>query len=127
MNYDKLQKSLRHLELQYRNLESQGARAELNYLDREAIQESVIQRFVVCYDMMWKHIRRHLIDELGLPERDMPNSPKPVFRIAHQNHLLADIDAWLNMCRCASTPAMITAKRRSETPCGTWAVSLTKR
>ncbi|MDD9811054.1 MAG: nucleotidyltransferase substrate binding protein [Gammaproteobacteria bacterium] len=95
MNYDKLQKSLRHLELQYRNLESQGARAELNYLDREAIQESVIQRFEVCYDMMWKHIRRHLIDELGLPERDMPNSPKPVFRIAHQNHLLADIDAWL--------------------------------
>jgi len=94
MNYDKLQQSLRHLESRYRYFKSDEY-PELPVPARESVQESVIQRFEVCYDMMWKHIRRHLIDELGLPERDMPNSPKPVFRIAHQNHLLADIDAWL--------------------------------
>jgi len=95
MNYDKLQKSLRHLESRYRYSKS-AEYPKLPVPAQESVQESVIQRFEVCYDMMWKHIRRHMIEELGLPERDMPNSPKPIFRIAHQNHLLADIDAWLS-------------------------------
>jgi len=95
MHYDKLQKSLRHLESRYRYSKS-AEYPKLPVPAQESVQESVIRRFEVCYDMMWKRIRRHMIEELGLPERDMPNSPKPIFRIAHQNHLLADIDAWLS-------------------------------
>jgi len=94
MNYDKLQKSLRHLESRFRYFES-SEYSKLPVPAWESVQESIIRRFEVCYDMMWKHIRHHMIEELGLPERDVPNSPKPIFRIARQNHLLADIDAWL--------------------------------
>ena len=39
-------------------------------------------------------MKRHLAEELGVP--DLPNSPKPILRIAHENHLLDDIDAWLD-------------------------------
>lgn len=100
MNYDKLQKSLRHLELQHRNLESLGARAELNELDREAIQESVIQRFEVCFDTLWKHLKRHLVEVEGLSAEDMPNSPKPVLRIAHEKRLLpGDINVWIKYAK----------------------------
>ena len=63
-------------------------------LDREAVKESVVQRFETCYDTLWKHLKRYLVEELGLPE--VPNSPKPVFRLAHENHLFQNIDSWLS-------------------------------
>ena len=63
-------------------------------LDQEAVAESVIQRFETCYDCLWKVLRRYLIDGLGMP--DVPNSPKPIFRLAHQNSLFrSPIDQWL--------------------------------
>ena len=35
-----------------------------------------------------------MIEELGLA--DIPNSPKPVFRLAHENHLFAaPLEQWL--------------------------------
>ncbi len=94
MDFDKFQKSLKHLELQYQNYQNLEERSELDTLDQEAIKESVIQRFETCYDTLWKHLKRYLTEELGLPE--VPNSPKPVFRLANENHLLRDIDSWLS-------------------------------
>jgi len=94
IDYDKLQKSLKHLELQLENCYRSADRAELTDLDREALAESVIQRFKTCYDMLWKHLRRYLVEELGLAE--VPNSPKPVFRMAAENHLLSSpLEQWL--------------------------------
>ena len=95
VDYDKLQKSLHHLESRYRYFKS-GEYSKLPVPAQESVQESVIQRFEVCYDMMWKHLRRYMIEELALLEDDMPNSPKPIFRIAHENQLLPNIDAWIN-------------------------------
>lgn len=95
MDFDKFQKSLKHLELQYQNYQRLDERSELGTLDQEAIKESVIQRFETCYDTLWKHLKRYLTEELGLPE--VRNSPKPVFRLANENHLLLNnIDSWLN-------------------------------
>lgn len=37
--------------------------------------------------MLWKTLRRHLTGSLGFP--DVPNSPRPILRIADQNNLLA--------------------------------------
>ena len=40
-------------------------------------------------------LRRHLAEELGVP--DAPNSPKPVFRLAFENNLLPlQIEKWLD-------------------------------
>ncbi len=94
MDFDKFQKSLKHLELQYQNYQGLEERSELGTLDQEAIKESVIQRFETCYDTLWKHLKRYLTEELGLVE--VRNSPKPVFRLANENQLLRDLESWLN-------------------------------
>ena len=55
--------------------------------------ESVIQRFEICCDSLWKVLRRHLIEALGIVE--IPNSPRPILRIADENRLLAaGVEQW---------------------------------
>lgn len=94
MDYEKLQKSLIHLKRQFENHQAADKRSELSELDREALAESVIQRFETCYDTLWKILKRYLTDELGLVE--IPNSPKPVFRLANENNLLpSPAEQWL--------------------------------
>jgi len=94
IDYLKFKKSLQQLELQFGNYQRLAERAELSILDREAIAESVIQRFETCYDCVWKHLKRYLLETLGLP--DVPNSPKPIFRIAAENYLFRSPTAqWL--------------------------------
>ncbi len=94
IDYDKLQKSLKHLELQFANYKLAQDRPELTDIDREAIAESVIQRFETCYDTLWKDLKRYLAEELGLP--DVPNSPKPILKLAGQNDLFASsVEQWL--------------------------------
>ena len=92
IEYDKFQMSLKRLEEQYENYRQ--ADDSLPELIQEAIAESVIRRFKTCYDCLWKVLRRYLIEEPGLAET--PNSPKPVFRLAHENGLFAaPLEQWL--------------------------------
>ena len=93
IDYGKFEKSLKHLEAQLRNFRSLAERPELNAIDREAIAESVIQRFETCYDCLWKVLKRYLNENLGIP--DLPNSPKPLFRLAFENQLFGVIEQWL--------------------------------
>ena len=92
IEYEKFQKALKHLELQYENYKNlDAAQPELM---KEAVAESVIQRFETCYDCMWKVLKRYLLEELGIPE--VPNSPKPIFRLAFENSLLASpVEQWM--------------------------------
>lgn len=92
IEYDKLQKALKHLELQYENYKSiNDSQPELI---QEAIAESVIQRFETCWDCLWKVLKRYLELELGLPE--VPNSPKPILRMASENNLfVSSIEQWI--------------------------------
>ena len=92
IDYGKFRLSLKRLEEQYMNYRNpDAARAAL---DQEAVAESVIQRFETCYDCLWKVLKRYLIEVLGVA--DPPNSPKPIFRLAHQNHLFsAPMEQWL--------------------------------
>lgn len=62
---------------------------------QEGVRESVIQRFEICYDTLWKTLRKYLIEDLGIPE--IPNSPKPIFRIADENSVLeSSLDLWFD-------------------------------
>ena len=85
VDYSLFQRSLKNLEVQHDHLLNLSP--EYPSFVHEGMAESVIQRFETCYDMLWKVLRRHLINSLGLP--DVPNSPRPIFRIADQNNLLA--------------------------------------
>lgn len=96
IDYSMLREAIQHLKAQWENYATCDSRPELSPLDRDAIRESVIQRFEVAYDVLWKAIKRYLIFTLGLP--DIPNSPKPIIRLAHENGILnADITFWLKV------------------------------
>ena len=92
IEYDKFQKSLKHLEVQYQNHEELDP--ELPELMKEAVRESVVQRFETCWDYLWKVLKRYLDEEIGLPE--LPNGPNPILRLANENNLLpSPIERWL--------------------------------
>ena len=92
IDYDKFRLSLKRLEEQHDN--HRGLDDALPELMREGIAESVIQRFETCYDCLWKVLRRYLIEEQGLAE--VPAGPKPLARLAHENHLLSSpVEQWL--------------------------------
>ncbi len=94
IDYSKLEKSLKHLELQNTNYLKMDEKEYLTALDKEAIAESVIQRFETCYDTLWKILKKYLNEELGIPE--LPNSPKPLLRIAGENDLFtSSTDQWI--------------------------------
>lgn len=104
IDYDKLQKSLRHLELQFDNYKLAKDRTELTDIDREAIAESVIQRFETCYDTLWKDLKRYLIEEIGLA--DAPTSPKAILKLAGQNELLASsVEQWIKYADARTSTA----------------------
>jgi nucleotidyltransferase substrate binding protein (TIGR01987 family) len=83
IQYDKFKKALKHLSLQYDNYTTLDE--SVPTLMKEAVAESVIQRFETCYDCLWKVLKKYLEFELGIPE--VPNSPKPILRIACENRL----------------------------------------
>lgn len=93
---DKFGLSLMRLQDQYVNYCDLGP--EVPDATREAYAESVIQRFETCYDCLWQALKRHLMDDLGIP--DVPNSPKPILRLAFENDLLAGpLERWFDYAR----------------------------
>ena len=92
LDYGSLRRSLKNLELQNNN--RKNLPCDLSQLLREAVDESVIQRFEVCYDVLWKSLRRHLMESGGLP--DVPASPRPVFRLAGETGVLVSaVERWM--------------------------------
>ena len=92
IDYGKFRLSLERLAEQHENHRRHDP--ALPALVREAIAESAIQRFKTCYDCLWKVLKRYLVEELGLV--DIRNSPKPVFRLAHENNLFdSPLEQWL--------------------------------
>lgn len=89
----------RSLQMSLKNLESQNENRknlppeQPRYI-REALDESVIQRFEVCYDVLWKSLRRHLIETEGFP--DVAALPRPVFRLAGETGVLVSpVERWM--------------------------------
>ena len=92
IDYGILQRSLRNLELQ--NSNRKNLPADLPVLLREAVGESVIQRFEICYDTLWKTLRRYLMEVEGLPE--VPASPRGVFRLGGESGILdSPVERWM--------------------------------
>ncbi len=85
INYHKFRLSLKRLQEQHEHYIRLDPSVAV--LIREAVMESVIQRFEVCYECLWKAMKRYMIEELGLAS--VPNSPKPLLRLANENDLLS--------------------------------------
>ena len=92
IEYNNFQKSLKNLEAQFENYKTLDD--NLPKIIQEAVAESVIQRFEICWDCLWKLLKRHLQEEIGLPT--VPNGPNPVLRLANENQLLpGSVEQWL--------------------------------
>ena len=83
-NYEKLKKSLDRLKEQYENYQTN--KEKLVGLTKEGIKESVIKRFEICHDTLWKHLKKYLQEEENLV--DLPNSPNGIFRTACDTNLI---------------------------------------
>lgn len=57
----------------------------------ELERDGIIQRFEYTFELCWKSIRKLLL-ELG--RESVSSSPKPIFRDAHQEGLISDLDTW---------------------------------
>ncbi len=95
VDYSKFERSLARLREQHANWHQNHSHRMT--MDREAVIESVIHRFEVCYDCLWKVLKRHLRRrEFGLDMDRLSNSPNPTFRLAHENGLLpGTMASWL--------------------------------
>ena len=72
-NYEKLKKSLDRLKKQYQNFLLLDQK-NISDLDKEAIKESVVQRFEICYDSFFKALKKY-VQESAVPV----NSDEPKF------------------------------------------------
>ena len=59
VSYEKLKKSLEKLKEQYQNFLLLDQK-NISDLDKEAIKESVIHRFEICYDSFFKALKKYL-------------------------------------------------------------------
>ena len=92
IEYNNFQRALKNLEAQFENYKTLDD--NLPKIIQEAVAESVIQRFEICWDCLWKLLKRHLQEEIGLPE--VPNGSNPVLRLANENQLLpGSVEQWL--------------------------------
>ncbi|MCZ0933361.1 MAG: nucleotidyltransferase substrate binding protein [Oligoflexia bacterium] len=78
INYEKLEKSITRLKEQYENFSNLNKQS-LSEINKEAVKESVIQRFETCYDTLWKTLKKYLQEELGLV-LPFVAPPKVIFR-----------------------------------------------
>ena len=90
IDYRKFELSLKRSAEQYEN--HQYVRPERSDLDREGIAESVIPAFRNLLRLPVD--RSEEVSDRGAGRRGGTNSPKPVFRLAHENHLFES--AWSN-------------------------------
>lgn len=96
IEYDKFQKSLKHLKMQFENYSSMDE--NLPELMQEAVAESVIQRFETCWDCLWKVLKRYLQEKIALP--DVPNGPNPILRLASESKILpSPVERWLGYAK----------------------------
>ena len=92
IDYGNFRESLKNLEL--RNAYRKKTTVYPDEQMRESVDESVIQRFEICYDCLWKVLKRYLEEGLGIQR--VPTAPKPMVRMALENDLLASsFEQWV--------------------------------
>lgn len=93
IDHSKFEMSLKRLEEQYEN--HRNLDPSLPGFLQEAMAESIVHRFETCFDCLWKALKRHMAEDLGIT--DVANSPKGVFRKANENDLLTGpVEDWMD-------------------------------
>jgi hypothetical protein len=62
---------------------------------------------------MWKVLKRYLVEQLGLP--DVPNSPKPILRVAAENQILPSAtEEWIRYANMRTSTAHDDSGEKAE-------------
>jgi nucleotidyltransferase substrate binding protein (TIGR01987 family) len=93
IDVSKFEKALANLDAQYTNWKQLPGRQGFLELDIEGIGESVVQRFEYTFDTSWKALKRYMESELF--RDDLPNSPKPLFKIAGEAGIIDSVENWI--------------------------------
>jgi nucleotidyltransferase substrate binding protein (TIGR01987 family) len=90
-NYEKMKDALKRLE--ERHADYLQHKDELPPYLVESIKESCIQRFEVCFDTTWKHLKKYLETVEGL--QDVPASPNGVIKKAFAARVIDNAELWI--------------------------------
>ena len=101
VDYSSLKKSLKNLEERNQYRKTLGNTA--NRQATESAAESTIQRFEICYDCLWKVLKRYLQEKVGLAK--IPTGPKPLARMAFENNLIIDGEQWIKYINARNNTA----------------------
>lgn len=94
INYDKFRDSLKRLEERYQFYLEKENNPDIEEAMVESIKESCIQRFEICIDTGWKHLKKYLQEDQGIV--DIATSPKAVFRQAFASRIIDDATLWFD-------------------------------
>jgi nucleotidyltransferase substrate binding protein (TIGR01987 family) len=92
LNYDKLKHAINRLDERYGYYLSHKTILDSDRSLLESVRESCIQRFEVCFDTSWKHLKKHL-ESQGLS--NIPNSPNGIFKVAFAAQVIEDVESWI--------------------------------
>ncbi len=92
IKYDNLKKSLEHLKSQNDFYKEEKLKPPHRYTD--SVKESLIQRFEICFDCLWKTLKHHFEIKERVPKTF--NSPKKVFKEAIKYGLPSPLEKWDN-------------------------------
>lgn len=91
--YSKLKDAIANLQREYEKLKfiQQGGLQSVSeakqYDFEQTAKNSVVQCFEICCDTAWKHLKKYLEEVRGMA--DVPNSPKAIFRSAHESNAIS--------------------------------------
>lgn len=94
IDYTKLKRSFQNLVVQYEFFLTPEKESLPKNL-QEAVQESVIQRFEICFDSLHKALRKHL-ESTGVTFEKPDPSPNQIFIEFFKDNLIDDLQVWVN-------------------------------
>ena len=74
-------------------------------------RDGVIQRFEYTFELCWKSIRKLLLEQ---GRSEVSSSPKPLFRDAHQENLISDLDCWFGYVEARNRTSHTYNKKTAE-------------
>lgn len=77
----------------------------------ELERDGVIQRFEYTFELCWKSIRKLLLEQ---GRNDVSSSPKPLFRDAHQENFITELDCWFRYVEARNRTSHTYNKKTAE-------------
>ena len=93
--------------------ENKTRMAQFSQVERDGLRAGVIQNFEVTYELSWKLMARWLKTNVGTSVVDGVTR-RELFRLAAQQHLIADVDRWMQHHEARNLTSHVYEARQAE-------------